>query len=108
MNNSEGNSYCRVPKKDIGLESLFELAGIMMVHSVVHGSPSFSRMCPLVHAFLMNGRIDEAVQASISNVSVADIPHNAGTDTVINLINMVSINVQKNCTIQTLIIVLAD
>ncbi len=87
----EGSAYRRVPKKDIGLESLFELAGIMMVHSVIHGGPSFSRMSPLVHAFLMNGRIDEAVQASISNVSVADIPHNASTDTVIKLINMVSV-----------------
>ena len=33
----EGSAYQRVPKKDIGLESLFELAGIIMVHSVVHG-----------------------------------------------------------------------
>ena len=87
----EGSAYRRVPKKDIGLESLFELAGIMMVHSVVHGGPSFSRMCPLVHAFLMNGRIVEVVHASISNISVEDIPHNAGTDAVINLINMVGI-----------------
>ena len=85
----EGSAYHRVPKKDIGLETLFKLAGIMMVHSVVHGGPSFSRMCPLVHAFLMSGRIDEAVQICISNISVADIPHNAGTDSVINLINKV-------------------
>ena len=45
-------------------------------------------MCPLVHAFLMNDRVDEAVHASISNVSVEDIPHNAGTDSIINLMNM--------------------
>lgn len=91
----EGSAYRRVPKKDIGLESLFEFAGIMMVHSIVHGGPSFSRMCPLVHAFLMNDRVDEAVQACISNVSVEDIPHNAGTDSIINLMNMVSVNCWK-------------
>ena len=102
----EGSAYRRVPKKDIGLETLFELAGIMMVHSVVHGGPSFSRLCPLIHAFLMNGRIDEAVQACISDVSVADIPHNAGTDTVINLIDKVSIN--SEIIYNTVITVLAD
>ena len=64
----ERSAYRRVPKKDIGLDTLFE---IMMVHSVVHGRP-FSRICPLVHALLMNRRINEAVQANISNVSVAD------------------------------------
>ena len=37
----EGKDGRRVPKKDVGLEILFEVAGVLLGHSILQGGPAF-------------------------------------------------------------------
>lgn len=82
----EGDSFRRVPKKDSELCSYFELAGLMVAHSVLQGGPSVDCICPAVYTTIMSGALEEAVE----ELSVHDIPLNAGTADLIAFIHEVS------------------
>ena len=70
----EGNQFCRLPKKDPGMEQLFEIGGMMVAHSVLHGGPSLSCINPTIHHYLLTDNIEEAIIACPPH---DDIPLNA-------------------------------
>lgn len=80
------DSFRRVPKKDSELCSYFELAGLMVAHSVLQGGPSVDCICPAVYTIIMSGALEEAVE----KLSVHNIPLNAGTADLIAFIHEVS------------------
>ena len=86
----EGDPFRRVPKKDSELECYFELAGRMIVHSILQGGPTLNCICPAVYISIMLGSIDNAVQEMI----IEDIPLNAGTCGLVDFIHEVSYNFQ--------------
>lgn len=85
----EGNPYRRLPLKDRELEGMFEIAGMMQAHSVLQGSPSLSNLNPAVYAYLMTDSIEQSLTEPLQ---VEDIPLNAGTSDLIQLIQKVYTN----------------
>ena len=51
----EGNQTRRVPKKDWGLSSLFEIAGMMVAHSVLNGGPALPCLLPAIYHGISTG-----------------------------------------------------
>ena len=51
----EGDPFRWVPKKDSELECYFELAGCMIVYSILQGGPSLNFICPAVYISIMLG-----------------------------------------------------
>ena len=89
----EGNPQRRVPKKDEGLEHTFKIAGIIIAHSILQGGPAFPCLCPPVYSYLVFADRDKALQELPSK---NDIPHNMGTDDLLDLIEGVcSVNIHK-------------
>ena len=86
LNLFEGNPARRFPVKDRELEPLFEIAGMIQAHSVIQGGPSLSNLHPVVYAYLMTDNVDESL---IEPLQVGDIPLNAGTSDLIDLIRKV-------------------
>ena len=84
----EGDSFNRFPIKDHCLEAQFELAGMMVAHSVLNGGPSLSNLHPLMYTYLFSGNVEDSLQYP---VSVEEIPLNAGSDGLIKFIKEVSI-----------------
>jgi hypothetical protein len=82
----EGNPRRRLPLKDRELEPMFEIAGMMQAHSVLQGGPSLSNLNPSVYAYLMTDSIEQSLAEPLQ---VEDIPLNAGTNDLIQLINKV-------------------
>ena len=85
----EGNEFSRLPKKDQGMEQLFEIGGMMVAHSVIHGGPSLACINPTIHHYLLTDNIDESIMTC--PLQVDDIPLNAGTFVLITLIKEVNI-----------------
>ena len=77
----EGEITRRLPKRDNGVERNHEIAGIIFGHSILQGGPAFPVLCPAVFDYLVYG--DEFP-------SVEDIPKNAVTEGIIELIMEVS------------------
>ena len=82
----EGNPCRRLPLKDRELEPMFEIAGMMQAHSVLQGGPSLSNLNPSVYAYLMTDSIEQSLTEPLQ---VEDIPLNAGTNDLIQLIHKV-------------------
>lgn len=75
----------RIPKKDWALEGMFEIAGVIIAHSIIHGGPSFPCLCPAVFDYIIYGEIDRA----LSGLSVKDIPLNAATSPLLQFLEKV-------------------
>lgn len=75
----------RIPKKDWALEGMFELAGVIIAHSIIHGGPSFPCLSPAVFDYIIYGEIDRA----LSGLSVKDIPLNAATSLLLQFLEKV-------------------
>lgn len=82
----EGEPTRRVPKRDSNIDKNFVAAGIMIGHSIMQGGPSFSCLCPAVYNFVLFGDKDLALEEL---PSVDDIPKNAATAGLINIIHEV-------------------
>ena len=53
MKGYEGATTAKLPKKEMGLECHFELFGILVVHSIVHGGPSLRNICPAIYEYII-------------------------------------------------------
>ena len=49
----EGDDNRRVPKKDLTLETLFEIAGMLVAHSISHEGPGIPCLSPCVFQYLV-------------------------------------------------------
>ena len=71
----EGSEWSMLPVKDSSKGLLFQLAGIIVSHSIVQGGPSFSALCPAIYFYLA----DADPLYVLSQLRRQDIPLNAGT-----------------------------
>ena len=58
----EGTEFRRVPKKDWALEHWFEMAGMIISHSLIQRGPGFPCMCPAVYNYMVYRSKDRAMQ----------------------------------------------
>ena len=79
----EGEDLRRVPKKDLSLEVLFEVAGMLITHSIIQDGPAFPCLCPYVFDFLIYQDMEQCFP------SIDDLPLNASTNDVLQLIKEV-------------------
>ena len=84
----EGNSFCRL-SKDGGMEQLFEIGGMMVAHSVIQGGPSLSCISPAIYHYMMTDNIEQSIMTY--PLQAGDIPLNAGTADLIQLLQQVHI-----------------
>ena len=71
----EGSEWSLLPVKDSSKGLLFQLAGIIVSHSIAQGGPSFSALCPAIYFYLA----DANPLYVLSQLRRQDIPLNAGT-----------------------------
>jgi len=55
----EGDEKRRIPKKDWGLSSLFEIAGMIIASSVLSGGPGFPCLLPAIFYSLLTGIVND-------------------------------------------------
>ena len=84
-----GDSFRRLPKKDGGMEQLFEIGGMMVAHSVIQGGPSLSCISPAIYHYMMTDNVEQSIMTY--PLQAGDIPLNAGTADLIQLIQQVHI-----------------
>ena len=84
----EGRESSRLPKKDSNLQRLFECAGVIIAHSILQGGPGFPCLCRAAVSYLLHLDKERALQEL---PSVADIPQNATTMGLLDLISSVSV-----------------
>ena len=75
-----GEQTRRIPKKDWGLEGVFEVAGAIMAHSLLLGGPAFGCMCPAIYSYILFGDIERALS---DGLSIDDIPLDAGSSSLV-------------------------
>ena len=80
----EGESNRRVPKKDWGLELMFEICGIMVAHSVLNEGPGLPCLSPCIFEYMVNEEVDRCYPVK------DDIPLNISTHQTITFIEEVS------------------
>ena len=83
----EGEPTHRVPRRDSNIDKNFQSAGMMIGHSIMQGGPSFPCFCPAIYNFMLFGNKELALEEL---PSVNDIPKNAATAGIIDLIHEVS------------------
>ena len=81
----EGAQNRRIPKKDNSLQQMFEVAGIIMAHSILQGGPAFPCLCPSAFSYLLH--LDK--NTTLQDMQSVDIPVNAATYNLIEFINKV-------------------
>ena len=81
----EGAENRRIPKKDSSLQQMFEVARIMMAHSMLQGGPGFPCLCPSIYNYLLNADKNSTLQ----DMKSTDIPVNAATYNLLEFINKV-------------------
>lgn len=79
----EGEDDRRVPKKDIGLELLFEVAGMIVGHSILQNGPALPCLSAAVFEYLTH------CDANLCYPTKDDIPLNISTHQLITLIEEV-------------------
>ena len=55
------HSTRRIPRRDWGLEQAFEVAGVMLAHSLLLGGPAFTCLCPALYSYMVFGNTDMAL-----------------------------------------------
>ena len=68
----EGHQEKRLPKKDWGLCPLFEIAGLMVSHSLMNGGPALPCLLPAHYHILYTGNSDSIPLSDLPTVE--DIP----------------------------------
>ena len=79
----EGEPSRRVVKKDWGLEMLYEVAGLMVAHSVLQEGPGFPCLSPSMYDYLVKHEADQCYPMK------QDIPLNLSTNDLISFIQEV-------------------
>lgn len=79
----EGEDDRRVPKKDVSLELLFEVAGMVVAHSILQEGPGIPCLSPAVFDYLTHGDVKHCYPTK------DDIPLNISTHELITLIEEV-------------------
>ena len=82
----EGEDTRRIPKKDVSLELMFEVAGMIFAHSIVQEGPAMPCMSPAIFDYLTHGDISRCYPVK------EDIPLNLSTHHLITAIEEVYIN----------------
>ena len=79
----EGEDNRRVPKKDVSLELVFEMAGMLFGHSIIQEGPGLPCLSPAVFDYLTHGDV------RLCYPTKEDIPLNISTHELITLIEEV-------------------
>ncbi len=80
----EGESDRRVPKKDWGLELMFEMCGMMVGHSILQEGPGLPCLSVCVYDYMVHGEVDQCYPVK------EDIPLNISSHELITFIEEVS------------------
>ena len=80
----EGVSDRRVPKKDISMEMMFEVAGMMFSHSILQEGPALPCLSPFIFEYVLHG------ETTNCHPLIEDIPLNMSTSELISVIEKVS------------------
>ncbi len=83
----EGEDTMRIPKKDVSLEIMFEVAGVMFVHSILQEGPALPCLSSTVFEYLAHGDISRCYPVK------ENIPLNITTHELITTIEEVSMYV---------------
>ena len=79
----EGEINNRVPKKDFGLQMEFEIAGMLLGHSILQDGPSMACLSDSIYQYLVSENAD------LCFPSKSDIPLNLATHHLITFIEQV-------------------
>ena len=82
----EGQKTRKVSKKEWGAERDFEVAGMIIAHSVLNGGPGMNCLSPTMYALLLTGERDEFFE---EYPVAADIPLNGAPADLLELIDKV-------------------
>lgn len=83
----EGEDTMRIPKKDVSLEIMFEVAGVMFAHSILQEGPALPCLSSTVFEYLAHGDISRCYPVK------ENIPLNITTHELITTIEEVSMYV---------------
>ena len=87
---------CRVPKKDWNFETMFEIFGMLIAHSVLQSGPGFPCLSNSIYAYLASGN------TSFCFPIKSDIPLDLSTHTLLSFITKVYTHVQFKCLLITI------
>ena len=79
----EGEDTRRIPKKEVSLELMFEVAGMIFADSVVQEGPAMLCMSPAIFDYLTHGDISRCYPVN------EDVPFNLSTHHLITAIEEV-------------------
>ena len=79
----EGDETRRIPKKDVSMDMMFEVAGMKVGHSLVQGGPAMPCLSDSVYDYLTHGDVSKCYQVK------EDIPLNLSTHNLITAIEEV-------------------
>ena len=80
----EGENNQRIPRKDVSLECSFEVAGILLAHSLIHGGPGMPCLSSSLFDYLATSDYAQCFPTKY------DIPLNISTHELITFIEKVS------------------
>ena len=80
----EGDDKNRVPKKEWSLEGIFEVAGMLVAHSLLQDGPGLPCLCPAIFQYLVSDNPSDCLPTK------EDIPLNLSTHELITFIEKVS------------------
>ena len=81
----EGEQDRRIPRKDLSLELQFQVAGMLIAHSLLQQGPGMPCLSPSIYNYLVYG------DPTLCYPTVEDIPLNISTYELITVIEKVSI-----------------
>lgn len=77
----------KIPKNEWGLLKEFEMAGLIVAHSVLHGGPGVPFISPVLYSFIVT---DDRENLLGELPTIDDIPQNSATADLLQLITKVS------------------
>ena len=85
----EGNATRRIPKKDWGLSSVFEIGGMILAHSVLNGGPGFPCLLPAIYHCILTGNVDDSSLPVEMMPSVDDLPQSLAYSDLLDFVEKV-------------------
>lgn len=82
----EGGDCRRIPKRDWGLATLFEIGGVMVAHSLLNGGPGLPCLLPAVYHYLCSPEIELPPEL---HPSVDDIPQSLAYQDLVEFVGKV-------------------
>lgn len=78
----------KIPKNEWGLLKEFEMAGLIVAHSVLHGGPGVPFISPVLYSFIVTGDRENLLGEL---PTIDDIPQNSATADLLQLITKVQL-----------------